>query len=65
MQPIPKLVAATRVKILRQFHRQRPMAGSGQVFPQLLPVWREYMDAAPTARNRDVPLLRIGRGFDG
>lgn len=65
MQPIPKLVAATRVKILRQFHRQRPVAGANQVFAKLFFVGREDADATPTARNRDVPLLRAGRGFDG
>ena len=63
MQPIPKLVTATWVKILCKFHRQRPVAGANQVFAKLFFIGREDAYAAPTARNRDIPLLRARRGF--
>ena len=65
MQPVPKSVAVARTKTLRQFQRQWSVAGTNQIFPQLNFVRREYADAAPAARNGDIPLLGIGRGLDG
>jgi len=49
MQPIPKPVGMAWTNFLRQFQRQRPVAGANQVFTQLHFVRRENADAAPTA----------------
>src|SRR5919106_1332345 len=65
VQTIPKEDATARDKTGRQLHRQRPVAGTGDVLAQLLFVWREDANAASAARNGHIPLLRIGRGFDG
>src|SRR5258706_2948942 len=65
MQPVPKPVAISRAKASRQFQRQWPVTRPNKVFPQLNLVRRENADAAPTARNGDIPLLRIGCGLNG
>ena len=60
VQTIPKAKAAPRDKTSREFHRQRAMPGASDVLAQLLLVRREDADAAPSARNGHIPLLRVG-----
>ena len=61
MQPIPKQMASARNKTVRKFQRQRPVTGAGDILAKLLLVRRENADAAPSARNGHIPLLRIRR----
>ena len=49
MQPVPKPVGMARTNTVRQFQRQRPVAGANQVLTQLNFIRRENADAAPTA----------------
>jgi len=49
VQTIPKEDATARDKTGRQLHRQRPVAGTGDVLAQLLFVRREDANATPTA----------------
>ncbi len=65
MQPIPKPIAVTRTKTACEFHRQWSVTGANQIFAQLNFIRRENANAAPTARNGDIPLLGIGRRLDG
>lgn len=54
-----------RAQATGKFQCQRPVAGTRQILTQLLLVRRENADAAPPARNGDIPLLRVGCGLDG
>ena len=65
MQPIPKANAATSGKAGDEFQCQRAMTGARHVLTKLLLVRCEDADAAPTARDGHIPLLRICRGLDG
>ena len=65
MQPVPKWIVIERALATGKFQGQRPVAGARQILTQLLLVRREYADAAPPARNGDIPLLRVGSRFDG
>jgi len=65
VQPIPKPMLSALDKTGRKFHRQWPMTGAGDIFTKLLLVRRENTNAAPSARNGHIPLLRIRRRLDG
>jgi hypothetical protein len=65
MQPVPKRIVFERAQATGKFQRQRPVAGTRQILAQLLLVGRENADAAPPARDGDIPLLRVRRGLDG
>lgn len=65
MQPVPKLVAIARAQATGKFQRQRPVTGANEIFTQLNFVRGENADAAPTARNGDIPLLGVGGRLDG
>ena len=49
MKPVPKPVGMAWTNTVRQFQRQRPVAGTNQVLTQLNFIRRENADAAPTA----------------
>ena len=61
VQPIPKQKASARNKARREFHCQWPMARASEILAKLLLVRREDADAAPSARNGHIPLLRVRR----
>ena len=65
MKPVPKRIVIGRAQATGKFQCQRPVAGTRQILTQLLLVRRENADAAPPARNGDIPLLRVGCGLDG
>ena len=65
MQPVPKLVAVARAQAAGKFQRERPVTGANEIFAQLNFVRRENADAAPPARNGDIPLLGVGSRLDG
>ena len=59
VQPIPKQMLSARDRTGREFHRQWPMTGAGDILTKLLLVRRENANAAPPARNGHIPLLRV------
>jgi hypothetical protein len=61
----PKQKASARNIAGREFHCQWAMTGAGDILSKLLLVRRYDEDAAPPARNRHVPLLRVRRRLDG
>lgn len=65
MQMIPKQIAVARAQATCKFQCERPVAGTDEVFAQLNFIRRENSDAAPPARNGDIPLLGIGSRLDG
>ena len=65
MQPIPKPNATPGRDSGREFERQWPVAGARHVLPELFLVRREDADAAPTARDGHIPLLRTRGRLDG
>src|ERR1035441_7566687 len=65
MQPVPKPVAVARAQATGKFKRKRPVTGAHEVFTQLNFIRRENADAAPPARNGDIPLLGVGSRLDG
>ena len=65
VQPIPKPMLSARDKTGRKFHRQWPMTGARDILTKLLLVRRENADAAPSARNGDIPLLRVRCRLNG
>lgn len=64
MQTIPKANATTGRETASEFKRQWPVAGARDVLAELLLVRREDADAAPSARDGHVPLLRVRRCLD-
>ncbi len=65
MQPAPKRVVPERAQATGKFQCQWPVAGTRQILVQLLLIRGENADAAPPARNGNMPLLRIRCGLDG
>ena len=65
MQPVPKPVAVARAQATGKFQRERPVTGTNEIFAQLNFIRRENADAAPPARNGDIPLLGVGSRLDG
>ena len=65
VQFVPKVQTGLLMEIPGKFKRQRAVTGTGNIFPKLFRVGRENTDAAPSARDGHIPLLRVGRGFDG
>lgn len=66
LKPVPKRITIERAQPASgKFERQRPVAGARQVLTQLLLVRRKNANAAPPARNGDIPLLGVGSGLDG
>src|SRR5580692_7283371 len=64
MQSLPKRIAVLWTQATGKLQRERPVAGANQIFSQLNFVRREDSDAAPTARNGDIPLLSVGCRLD-
>ena len=65
VKPIPEANGASRRATGGKFDRQWTMAGARHILAELLLVRRENADAASPARNGHIPLLRVGRSFDG
>ena len=65
MKFVPKLQTGLLMEIPGKFKCQRTVTGTGNIFPELFLVGRENTDAAPSARDGHIPLLRVGRGLYG
>jgi hypothetical protein len=65
MHSLPKRIAFARMQTTGKFEGERPVTGANKIFTQLNFIRRENTDAAPPARNGDIPLLRAGSGLDG
>src|SRR5262245_44846187 len=64
-ESVPKSAMRLGAESWHEIQGQRAVARTCNVFPQLLLVRREDADAATSAGDGHIPLLRVGRGPDG